>query len=134
MNPPDILMFVTVDLEAWGRALLHYEPWLTEECSSDLRRNGIPYRPAWWKGRAVGPAERQVFSRVLRSLVGRGLIIPLVDKGGRTSHIRPTPSGLLSVLVEFGNAPDRQNLSRALGVASWAGPEHLSAVLGGSDE
>ena len=134
MNPPNILMFVTVDLEAWGRALLHYEPWLTEECSSDLRRHGVPYRPAWWKGRALGAAERQCFSRVLRSLVGRGLITPLVDQGGRTSHLRPTPAGLRAALAEADGAPDRQDILRALRAASWAGPEHLAAIQGGSDE
>jgi hypothetical protein len=130
-----ILLSVLIEIELWGRAILDRAAWAAEGCggewglASQLRRDGVPFRPAWWEERSLSPAERQRFSRAVKTLVSRGLVIALAHHdAGRTTHLRLTPAGLQAALILAGESPDRHALVWALKTAEWAGPEHVAAV------
>jgi len=131
----EILTSALVELELWGRAILDQAAWAVEGCDGEggiapqLRRDGVPFRPARWEGRSLAPIERKRYSRAVGILVRRGLVTALaLHDATRTTHLRPTPAGLRAALALAGDAPDRLALVQALRTTEWAGPEHVAAV------
>lgn len=123
----------------FGRYLIKMEPENAKRyCqNSDPRspayetiHEGVPYAPRTWTNGQLSEADRQGFSRAVKSLTRFKLIVPFC-RGTRTSHLRATARGVrvgIAALRRLGEEPDLEGLARGLAVVAWATEEHVATV------